>query len=205
MAPTTTMIPVTPEAAQRYALSTGEVQRDIQHMISNVVLEFSSLALSGARNHTLYEQDFYAWTQQTAALLRAGQWYDLDREALAEEVESLGKREARQLEHRLEGLVLHLLKWRYQSDKRRTGHSWEDTMQEQRRRLTRLLAQNPNLRGTVPSILDESYAYVRARASRQTRLPLETFPSTCPWTPEQVLDADFWPDAPQESHHTDMR
>ena len=42
-------------------------------------------------NAELYKQDFYAWTQTTAALIRAGKWYDLDREALAEEAESLGK------------------------------------------------------------------------------------------------------------------
>jgi Domain of unknown function DUF29 len=41
-------------------------------------------------NAELYDQDFYAWTQATTALIRAGKWHDLDREALAEEVESLG-------------------------------------------------------------------------------------------------------------------
>jgi hypothetical protein len=41
-------------------------------------------------NAELYEQDFFAWTQTTAALIRAGKWHDLDRETLAEEVESLG-------------------------------------------------------------------------------------------------------------------
>ena len=42
-------------------------------------------------NAELYKQDFYAWTQTTAALIRAGKWDDLDREALAEEAESLEK------------------------------------------------------------------------------------------------------------------
>ena len=147
----------------------------------------------------LYDQDFYAWTQEQAALLREGKWHELDLANLAEEIESLGKRETRELEHRLEVLVLHLLKWRYQPDKRRTGHSWEDTIREQRRRLARLLTQNRTLRDTVPSVLDESYAYVRARASRQTRLPLITFPETCPWNHKQVLDTDFWPDGPHEN------
>src|SRR5215510_7417093 len=52
-------------------------------------------------NAELYEQDFYAWTQTTAALIRAGKWYDLDPEALAEEIESLGKSQHRELGSRL--------------------------------------------------------------------------------------------------------
>jgi len=145
-------------------------------------------------NAELYEQDFYAWTQHQATLLRAQKWHDLDYDNLAEEVESLGKSQQNALESRLEKLVLHLLKWRYQPDKRVRGHSWEDTIREQRRRLSRLLSQNPSLRPTVPAVLTESYSYVRQRTSLQTRLPLTTFPETCPWTPEQVLDADFWPE-----------
>ena len=145
-------------------------------------------------NAELYEQDFFAWTQTTAALIRAGKWQAVDTESVAEEVESLGRSERHALESRLEKLVLHLLKWRYQPEKRVRGHSWADTIREQRRRLSRLLDQSPSLRPTVPTVLTESYLYVRQRAQLQTRLPLSTFPETCPWTPEQVLDADFWPE-----------
>ena len=145
------------------------------------------------QNTTLYEQDFFAWTQATAAKILQGNWCDIDSEVLAEEVESLGKSQQNALESRLEKLVLHLLKWRYQPEKRARGHSWQLTILEQRRRLARLLQQNPSLRPTVPAILDESYVYIRRRTSLETRLPLATFPDTCPWTPEQVLDDDFWP------------
>jgi len=146
-------------------------------------------------NAKLYEQDFYAWTQAQAALLEAHQWDALDISNLVEEVESLGKSQQNALESRLEKLVLHLLKWRYQPEKRVRGHSWEDTIREQRRRLSRLLDQNPSLRPTVPTVLAESYAYVRQRAHLQTRLPLTTFPEACPWTAGQMLDAAFWPNA----------
>ncbi len=69
-------------------------------------------------NTELYDQDFYAWTQTTADLLRAGKWDDLDREALAEEIESLGKGQHRELGSRLDVLVMHLLQWRYQPAER---------------------------------------------------------------------------------------
>ena len=145
-------------------------------------------------NAELYAQDFFAWTQTTAALIRDGKWHAVDTESVAEEVESLGRSEWNALESRLEKLVLHLLKWRYQPEKRVRGHSWEDTIREQRRRLSRLLSHNPSLRPMVTTVLAESYLYVRQRAQFQTRLPLANFPETCPWTPEQVLDADFWPE-----------
>lgn len=145
-------------------------------------------------NSDLYDTDFYAWTQEQAGLLRDQKTQALDYANLAEEVESLGRSERNALESRLEKLVLHLLKWRYQPDKRVRGHSWEDTIREQRRRLSRLLSQNPSLGPTVPTVLAESYPYVRQRAQLQTRLPLATFPEACPWSVEQVLDADFWPE-----------
>jgi hypothetical protein len=77
---------------------------------------------------TCYDDDFYLWTQQQAILLRAEKWQDLDYGNLAEELESLGQSTKRELVNRLVVLVMHLLKWRYQPEGRRQGHSWEDTI-----------------------------------------------------------------------------
>ncbi len=145
-------------------------------------------------NAELYAQDFFAWTQTTAALIRAGKWYDLAPEALAEEVESLGARDHRELRRRLQRLVTHLLKWQYQPSGRQTGHSWLSTIRTQRDEIAALLEQSPSLRRTVPEVLNARYRRAREDASAQTHLPLATFPETCPWTAEQVLDADFWPE-----------
>ena len=144
-------------------------------------------------NTELYEQDFYAWTQTTADMIRAGKWSDLDREALAEEIESLGKSQLRELGSRLDVLVLHLLKWCYQPLEQ--SGSWRSTIRTQRRELRRLLQQNPSLRPLVPDAVADGYPDARLDAGDETGLPLATFPATCPWTPEQVLDADFWPEA----------
>ena len=145
-------------------------------------------------NADLYEQDFFEWTQTTAALIRAGQWYDIAPEALAEEVESLGARDHRELHRRLQRLVTHLLKWQYQPAGRQTGHSWWSTIRTQRQEIADLLGQSPYLRRTVPDALSARYALAREHASAQTRLPFATFPEACPWTVGQVLDADFWPE-----------
>ena len=88
---------------------------------------------------TLYAEDFYLWTQLQAALLRTGKWQELDYENLAEEIESVGRSEKRELGNLLEVLLTHLLKWQYQPEGRREGHSWEDTIWEQRRQLAALL------------------------------------------------------------------
>jgi len=187
-------IPVEPKVAQAYAVSALQIKLDIQQLGQEMISSLVFQSPSGKGNRALYERDFYAWTQTTAALIRAGKWYDLDREALAEEVESLGRSEKRALEHRLEVLVMHLLKWCYQPDYREQSHSWYDTIREQRSQLARLLRDNPSLRPQVPTLLTEGYPEARRRAIGETRLHTARFPQTCPWTPEQVQDADFWPE-----------
>jgi hypothetical protein len=141
-----------------------------------------------------YDEDFYAWTQAQAALLRTEKWAELDVPNIAEELESLGKSEYRALESRLDGLLRHLLKWCYQPAGRQTGHSWRATIRDHRRQVTRLLRDNPSFRRRVPPQLRESYANARVDASDETGLPLATFPVTCPWTVEDILDEAFWPE-----------
>ena len=205
MAPATATIPVPPDVAQTYAASNSQMQQGIQHMISHMVLEFVSPSVAGASNRALYARDFYAWTQATAVLIRAGQWYDLDREALAEEVESLGISQKHALGGHLKNLIMHLLKWHYQPDMRQTGHSWQSSILNARDEIAQILQDLPSLQNNVPELLARRYPTARRLASAETRLPLHVFPEICPWTHAQVLDQDFWPDAPHESQPTDIR
>jgi hypothetical protein len=143
----------------------------------------------------VYDTDFYAWTQAQAALLREGALCELDLVNLAEEIESLGKSDRRALGSHLEGLVMHLLKWQYQPWRRQTGHSWYSTIVEHRSQIQAILDDSPSLRRLVSELLTRRYLSARQRASGETELPLATFPAICSWTAEQVLDADFWPEA----------
>jgi hypothetical protein len=86
---------------------------------------------------TLYETDFYAWTQEQARKLRTGE--PVDAANIAEELETLGRSEEQQLTNRLAVLIQHLLK-----PSNRTA-SWDATIREQRRRVNRLLSDNPTL------------------------------------------------------------
>jgi hypothetical protein len=142
-----------------------------------------------------YDEDFYAWTQHQAALLREEKWQALDYPNLAEELESLGKSQYHTLENRLAVLVRHLLKWQYQPGKRQRGHSWRSTIWEQRSRLRRLLRQSPSLRPQVPGILAEEYPSIRRRTLEETGLLPAVLPESCPWTVDQILDETFWPEA----------
>jgi hypothetical protein len=150
----------------------------------------------------LYDQDFYTWTQEQAALLREGAVHELDLGNLAEEIESLGKSDRRALGSHLRNLVLHLLKWQYQPSGRQTGHSWQSSINIARDEIALILEDSPSLVATVPALLARRYPLARHHAADETRLPLATFPTACPWPPEQVLDPDFWPGETQESHPT---
>ncbi|PON14787.1 DUF29 domain-containing protein [Candidatus Entotheonella serta] len=146
-----------------------------------------------------YDTDFFEWTQHQAAALAAGHFSELDLVNLAEEIESLGKSDRRQLGSRLQELMLHLLKWRYQPERRQTGHSWEDSILEQRGSIASLLNDSPSLRRQVLPLMSDHYPRARRRANSQTGLPLSTFPETCPWTEDQILDDDFWPGEENEA------
>jgi hypothetical protein len=207
MAPTPTTIPVPAEVAERFYASEPKTQQDIQRTLKDVIEHLSAaqeaLARTGKRaiaswgdNPAVYDQDFYAWTQQTAALIRAGHWRAIDQEALAEEVEDLGVSQYHAVSSDLYQVFIHLLKWRYQPALRVEGHSWQDTIVEHRDRIERLCTRSPSLRRQLPEMLVEEYPRARRRASGQTGLARATFPAQCPWELEQVLDVDFWPDLP---------
>jgi hypothetical protein len=145
-------------------------------------------------NAALYDEDFYAWTQEQAALLREGAVHELDLVNLAEEIESLGKRDRRALGSHLRNLVLHLLKWQYQPGGRLTGQSWQSSIRNARAEIAVLLEDSHSLRPEVAGLLARWYPLARLDAADETRLSLATFPAVCPWMVEQVLDADFWPE-----------
>ncbi len=140
----------------------------------------------------LYDEDFYAWAMATSALLRQQRFAEIDIVHVAEELEDMGKRERRALESYIRNVTLHLLKWRYQPEKR--GSSWRQSIRNRRLEIQKLLRDSPSLTGQIPQMLDDEYPAARADAIDETELSDETFPAHCPFTAEQVLDAEFWPE-----------
>jgi hypothetical protein len=138
-----------------------------------------------------YDEDLVLWTERQAALIRARQFDLVDWDNIAEEIESLGISDRRELGRRLEVLMMHLLKWQLQPMHR--SRSWRSTIRVQRGRIERLLKQSPSLRREVAALSEEHYASARDMASAETGFAPATFPEALPYTPAQILDNDFFP------------
>jgi hypothetical protein len=145
-----------------------------------------------APRSSLHDSDFYAWSLEQAALLRAGRVDEADLAAIAEEIESMGKTEKRELISRLAVLLLHLLKWRYQPAMR--GNSWRLSVATARDEISDLLADNPSLKSVLPDVTASAYRYARRKAAIETELPEDQFPDVCPWGFAEATDEAFWPE-----------
>jgi len=142
--------------------------------------------------HTNYETDFYVWTQEQASLLRSGNLSAVDIENLAEEIESMGKRDKRSMVSELIRLLSHLLKWKYQSVRR--GGSWSDSIDGSREEIEALMKDNHTFDRLVPDFMATAYPKAVKAANKQTGLPISTFPKQCPWSFEEIMQEEFYPD-----------
>lgn len=134
---------------------------------------------------SLYDQDFYLWTQQQAALLKAGALSQLDIENLTEEIESMGKSQKKELISRMVILLMHMLKWDHQSDRR--GRSWLKTIATQRTEIEILLYDNPSLKNELSNTVLKAYRLAVKQASTETGLGIGSFPLNCAYTIEQIM------------------
>ncbi len=144
------------------------------------------------RNAADYETDFYAWTIEQARLLRGGDLSVIDAANIAEEIESMGRSDRRELQSRLVVLTMHLLKWRHQPGVR--SRSWSATIEEQRLQIENLFAELPSLRPLAGGMLGPAYSIARARAIAETGLADETFPPTCPFLLDDLLSRSYLPE-----------
>jgi hypothetical protein len=142
-------------------------------------------------HHDLYDQDFCLWVEQASDLLRTGRFSELDMENLLEEIEDMSNSQRRALESNLEVVLMHLLKYKYQPDKR--SNSWRYTIIEHRLRIQRAFKSSPSLKRYFQEIFNEIYDSARKLALAETGLKQETFPLQSPFTPNQVLDEEFLP------------
>ena len=137
---------------------------------------------------SLYDEDFLAWTERQAALVRAGQLDRLDRDNLVEELETMGRSEWAELENRLEVLLVHMLKWDHQPARR--SRSWKATMREQRSAIRRLMRRSPSLKRGLEETIVEVYRDAVGRARDETGLSAGTFPEQLPYSVAGVLEPE---------------
>lgn len=138
-----------------------------------------------------YTADFNLWIQRTAQLLRERRWHEIDLEHLIEEIEDLGKSERRGIASQLTRLLLHLLKWQYQPQRR--SDSWLDSITDARTQINLALEDSPSLQNYPAEAIGQSYQRARRQAAKQTGMPLSVFPEECLYSLELVLQEDWLP------------
>jgi hypothetical protein len=141
----------------------------------------------------LYESDFYAWCEHQVALLLSQHHWMLDVTNLAEELRSMANHEAQVVEHALEALLTHMLMYAYAPGRHHPGHQGRSSLLSYRHTITESLKTSPSLRRLLPTLLPMCYTDAIGHAADHLHLPVETFPTACPWTLDQVLDDGFAP------------
>jgi hypothetical protein len=136
-----------------------------------------------------YDRDFYSWSLEQARLLREGRWDALDRENVAEEIESLGREQFNKLESAIRVLLVHILKWDHQSALR--SRSWTLSIKEQRIALDHVLDDNPGLKPRIGEAIARAYRRARVEAARETGLDEERFPAQCPYGWDDIVSRTF--------------
>lgn len=140
----------------------------------------------------LYEADFNLWLETTAQLLRERQLEQIDYDSLIEEIESMGRSEKAALESNLRVLLMHLLKWKYQPNRR--SNSWKLSIIEHSLRINKAFKYSPSLGRYFNEIFEETYQDGRLLAAAETGLSKETFPEQCPFKVQDILNPEYLPE-----------
>jgi len=137
----------------------------------------------------LYEKDYANWAEIMANLLAEKQFDELDIDNLVEEIKDLSKRERDQLISSIRLIIHHLLKWKYQPQKR--SRSWQITIERERNNIDLYLEDSPSLRQYLASEwVNKAHRIARLDAAKETDL---NFPKECPFTIEEILDFNYFP------------
>ncbi|MBD2440772.1 DUF29 domain-containing protein [Nostoc sp. FACHB-110] len=145
-----------------------------------------------AHSQTLYNIDYLQWIEATVEKLQSQDYANVDWENLIEEIADMGKSERRRLKSNLIVILVHLLKWQFQPQKR--SGSWEASIIEHRRRVNEALNDSPSLQSYLDSIFAESYLQAVKQAKAETGLPVESFPSICPYDILDVTNDEYLPE-----------
>lgn len=141
-----------------------------------------------------YESDFAQWSAEQAQLIREGQFEAVDLENVAEEIESLGRSDKREVGNRIGIVLLHLLKWEFQPSQRKPG--WLLTLDEQRDQIAWLLSESPSLKAGVRTSIVDRFPLARRKAADETGVGLKALPIDCLYSIDDVLSQEFLPGEP---------
>jgi Domain of unknown function DUF29 len=150
-------------------------------------------AMSSLKTHsqTLYETDYLQWIETIVEKLQSQDYANVDWENLIEEIADMGRSERRSFKSNLIVILVHLLKWQFQPEKR-SGRRHRSII-EHRRRVKEALDDSPSLKSYLESIFAECYAQAIKQAKAETGLPVESFPVVCPYQLPEVTNDEFLP------------
>ncbi|BBD58586.1 hypothetical protein NIES2109_13620 [Nostoc sp. HK-01] len=143
-------------------------------------------------SQTSYEIDYLQWIEATVKKLQSQDYANVDWKNLIEEIADMGRSERRSLKSNLIVILLHLLKWQFQPEHR--SGSWEASIIEHRRRVNEALHESPSLKSYIDGIFAECYAQAIKQAKAETGLPIESFPSVCPYKILDVTNDEYLPE-----------
>jgi hypothetical protein len=139
-----------------------------------------------------YEEDFYGWISASIALLKQKRFDEMDIDHLIEELEDMGNNKKHALVSRLAQLIFHLLKWQRQPDFR--GRIWDASIQEQRKKIKKLLLENPSLKSEIDMFLADAYEDSILLIKKETPIDLKLLPQECPYRFDQIMNDEFYPE-----------
>jgi len=143
------------------------------------------------KTNSLYAQDYHLWLEHTVDLLKNKNFLELELENLIEEIESMGRSDKNALRSNLRLLLMHLLKYKFQPQNR--ANSWLYTIYEHRQRLQEAFIDSPSLKSYYTEVFESCYQHARKEASIETGLPLSIFPKDYPFSIDETLDSEFFP------------
>lgn len=124
-----------------------------------------------------YDADLYGWIEDQMVHLRSNEVGSIDASNITQELTDLGRSEFDKLVSAIRIVLLHLLKWDHQLERR--SRSWVITIDEHRKRITYELSDSPSLKPRIQDAIVEAYRAARSAAARETGFTRSTFPETC--------------------------
>ena len=146
-----------------------------------------------------YNYDFILWTQYTIQVLEQRNFNQLDIENLILELESLLERDRQKFNNILFELLVDLLQLQYQSkvsqkDQVLTEKNLSNSITYQRDKLQQLMNRSPSLQGLLTKCIARNYPIASSLANTEHGMEIRNvLPTECPYTAEQILDEQFWP------------
>ncbi|WP_322514838.1 DUF29 domain-containing protein [Rhodopseudomonas palustris] len=141
-------------------------------------------ATTTASEPARYEKDLYGWVEDQVVLLRANEVGSIDASHITRELAELGRSEFEKLVSAIRIVLVHLLKWDHQPQRR--SRSWATTIREHRDRIDYVLRDNPSLKPRIPQATKDAYRFARRGAARETLMDEEAFAAACPYSWEDI-------------------